>query len=636
MYMKLIDALIDILYEEEIVFLNAIITESQQLQLKDESKKLLQDIGMLFGRGYTKWLVVKLTQGLLKEEDIYKYKEYFKYFEKGRKLNIFTYNDIFKYQNPNQFAQEAINAHDKIIGFEQTHDVEDPKYIVSLQQIQKLENVGIRFLGVTSGGFQCFIIPKNLSGNKEAFETQRNILGRCQGREQGALIEICTFASQEHFDSYLQSDDLFIFFNMKDPSSPYQLHFDSSSFMDKNDNQLDDDDDRLNQFLKFIDSKKMLPLEKKMWFLFEELTPEEIKFIFSREDLKMKYFNFKIHDHFNQLTPEEIKYILHNKELREKYYTFKILNKWDQLTPEDIKIIINDSETSIKKKYFHTRIMEYFEELTPEEIKIIISSQEGGIRPEYFIKKIKKQFNQLTSEEIEILLFFNSRADDMGRIRAYYFNALTKKGNFISVREFDKTINLGIAYIEDSYLEYKLTKTVFINTKGEKDVTGIDIDNITNSEYIKAYFNTISPIHFHFIDKFDKYFEGLATASLSDNYYPDIFINQQGKLDVTGIDFESCPDNLKSTYLNTKFGFLLFNDIRKSNILPHGIYLATDQIGRQIFINSEGKPYVSGIDPKTLDYNMKKTYDNTINSQQGKTITDKYRPPYGMSYRTIK
>ena len=234
MNMRLIDTIFSVLTEQYLKELKEIILEAEDLQLQPSTEHNLEEIGKTFGKGYARWLINKIREKSLKEEDVYKYVQYFKYFEQGKKLGYFTYNDILKYKNPQQFNREAIAAHEKLIGFQ--GDIEtNGKDLISPQQIQSLENVGIKFLGLTPDGYQCFKVPKELKGNNHAFEAYKNILAQCQGREKGAKISICTMANKGYFDNYLESDDFYVFFNMRDPKSPYQFHYASNQFMDKND-----------------------------------------------------------------------------------------------------------------------------------------------------------------------------------------------------------------------------------------------------------------------------------------------------------------------------------------------------------------------------------------------------------------
>ena len=105
--------------------------------------------------------------------------------------------------------------------------------LVTPTQIQNLKEVGINLLGVVDG-YQCFKIPMSAMGNESAYKLYKNILGQCSG----GAIEICTIASFDTFNTYLQDDDYYIFFNKKDPNSPYQFHYASHQFMDRTDSSI--------------------------------------------------------------------------------------------------------------------------------------------------------------------------------------------------------------------------------------------------------------------------------------------------------------------------------------------------------------------------------------------------------------
>jgi len=238
--MKITDVLITILYEESIREINDIILEQEQQnirELSDETKKQIQEIGGLFGRGYARWIIIRLMDKSLKEEDIYKYKQFFKYFEEGKKLGHFKENDILKYKNPIVFEKEVIKSHEAITRY-QGNELVNTKNYVSISQIQQLEKTGIKFLGITANGYQVFKIPKGLGKNQEAFQAQKSLLGRCKGRQSGEGISICTMGNISHFNNYLSTDDLYVFFNLNDDLSPYQFHYASNSFMDKNDHSI--------------------------------------------------------------------------------------------------------------------------------------------------------------------------------------------------------------------------------------------------------------------------------------------------------------------------------------------------------------------------------------------------------------
>ena len=84
--MKLIDTVFTMLSEQYLKELKNIIQEAEELQLQPTSEEYLEKIGKMFGKGYARWLILRMKDKSLKEEDIYKYMNFFKYFEQGRKL----------------------------------------------------------------------------------------------------------------------------------------------------------------------------------------------------------------------------------------------------------------------------------------------------------------------------------------------------------------------------------------------------------------------------------------------------------------------------------------------------------------------------------------------------------------------
>ena len=187
---------------------------------------------------YLQWLVIRVANHLIKDEDIYKFKEYFDIFEKNK--SKFSSNDIHKYKTQdeiNTFVETAIKVREKNIKFDDIKDEKD-KYVTP-NEIEKLESVGIIYLGMNDG-YQVFQVPASLKGNQKAYETYKTILGRCAGREQGAKIDICTIGSFNYFNNYFSEhpgSSYFVLFNLSDPLSPYQVHFESNQFKDKNDKE---------------------------------------------------------------------------------------------------------------------------------------------------------------------------------------------------------------------------------------------------------------------------------------------------------------------------------------------------------------------------------------------------------------
>ena len=184
---------------------------------------------------YAAWLTKMVADKIIKAEDVYKFKEYLKIFNKYKQH--FPIKDINQIKNSfelKEFLNLIIKMRERDI---KVDNKDNSKNYVSPNDIQHLENVGINYLGIVDN-YQVFEVPTELTKNKDAWNTYRNILGKCAGREQGAVIDICTFANFNHFNSYTTDGPLFVMFNMSDPQSPYQFSYESNQFMDKNDTPL--------------------------------------------------------------------------------------------------------------------------------------------------------------------------------------------------------------------------------------------------------------------------------------------------------------------------------------------------------------------------------------------------------------
>jgi hypothetical protein len=181
------------------------------------------------------WLTVKVHNDIILLEDVYKFEEYFDIFEKNK--TKFSEKSIHKYETKEDvglFIQTCIVVRERNIKFE---DILDKDRYVSLNEIEKLEAVGIKYHGLVDD-VQLFEIPNECKNNEMAWKAHREILARCKGREQGAKIEICTMASFSYFKQYLDNNpnsSYWILFDLQNPLSPYQMHFESGNFKDKND-----------------------------------------------------------------------------------------------------------------------------------------------------------------------------------------------------------------------------------------------------------------------------------------------------------------------------------------------------------------------------------------------------------------
>jgi len=184
---------------------------------------------------YTQWLAKNIVKKIIKAEDIDRFKSFFDVFEKNKKN--FPKSDINQYKTEGDIkdfittAQSEREKNIKVTGGDTN------KSLVSRNDVDKLESVGIKLLGLQDG-YQIFKVPQSLKGNKQGWNIYKEVLGRCAGRDQGAKIDLCTMAASNYFDRYLQDGPYYVIFNLADPKSPYQFHYESNQFMDKNDNSV--------------------------------------------------------------------------------------------------------------------------------------------------------------------------------------------------------------------------------------------------------------------------------------------------------------------------------------------------------------------------------------------------------------
>lgn len=186
---------------------------------------------------YAAWLTKMVADKNILPEDVYKYEEYFKIFNRFKQhFPIKDINQIKSRPDLKEFMTIVIKMRDRDVKSDDESKLDSDNY-VSPGDMQRLENAGIQYLGMTDG-YQVFEVPSSLNKDENAWKVYKNILGRCKGRASGEGIDICTFANFSHFNTYTSDGPLFVLFNLGDPQSPYQFSYETNQFMDKNDNPL--------------------------------------------------------------------------------------------------------------------------------------------------------------------------------------------------------------------------------------------------------------------------------------------------------------------------------------------------------------------------------------------------------------
>jgi hypothetical protein len=181
---------------------------------------------------YATWLISTYLKNLIpKNKTIKDFKDYFEVFDKYKKK--FTNKDLGGIKSEtdvNLFvteAEEIIENLNNVIGSTSSKD------LVSLNGIEELKSVGIKYLGLTNNNFQCFEVPSSLRGNEKAHKIYKKYLAECKDRSEENIVNICTMATLEHFNTYLEKGPLFVFFNLSDEKSPYQFSYEGNEYMNK-------------------------------------------------------------------------------------------------------------------------------------------------------------------------------------------------------------------------------------------------------------------------------------------------------------------------------------------------------------------------------------------------------------------
>lgn len=191
---------------------------------------------------YVRFLALAIDKGFIRNSDIEKWgpepDKYFGIFEKAKKTP--TGKSLFPIVDIGQIKSKA-DVEDLIKGVVKfknkdvvsTNLSPEGRY-VSPSDIIKLENVGVDLIG-TESGYQIF---KTSNKSKETWQAYKTILGKCK---DGASIEICTIGGYQHYLEYLTDypgSAYYIIFNQNDPDSPYQFHYETNQFKQRDDSNM--------------------------------------------------------------------------------------------------------------------------------------------------------------------------------------------------------------------------------------------------------------------------------------------------------------------------------------------------------------------------------------------------------------
>ena len=204
-----------------------------------------------------------------------------------------------------------------------------------------------------------------------------------------------------------------------------------------------------------------------------------------------------------------------------------------------------------------------------------------------------------------------NRIDD-SHVRAVFINKLMGT-QYTSVGKFG---DLGgdIAFaMNPEDLKYE-----FINRKGEKDMTGVELDRIRDAATRAAYFNQKYGTKYESVGEFGRYGDNVAKA-----FEPEkgrFYINREGVPDASGVDMNSIDDsNDRATVYNQRFG-TNYDELANFGAYGKGIAVANDNEGNRTFVNDKGKRTTVGVNVNKLPDSLYTLYINQKYKKEYKTV----------------
>lgn len=255
-----------LIYVKELAELNwsfsGIITEINTQRLKSmfldtdkiSERDYEQIIGITKKTAYGMWLAKKVSDGLVKGEDIYKWEEYFEIFD--RRKRDFKYKDINRYKSEDDLRKFI----DEVLLIKRAEQ-DDPSVAKGVSKTNKYEQYK---LGEVEG-FSVYEIPK---GRDDLYGMSCDL---------GSGTEWCTASGKhrEMFDYYIKRGALYLF--LHPDGRKYQFSIESDQYMDKDDKAIDVYKNPFTKFFIFLDEVGVkLPIKTKLELGFLKLSKEEL------------------------------------------------------------------------------------------------------------------------------------------------------------------------------------------------------------------------------------------------------------------------------------------------------------------------------------------------------------------------
>jgi hypothetical protein len=268
----------------------------------------------------------------------------------------------------------------------------------------------------------------------------------------------------------------------------------------------------------------------------------------------------------------------------------------------DNKNNVNPREYKIKyEKYLAKKLNVSNVMIVSDDYSILIKNRSPFMimtnnLPYYVDKEGNKTVNGVNTEEIFKNTENPESSDAYSSERTAYFNTLHNE-NFSSVDTFGR-FGDDTAYANKN----ETGGSMFINKEGKPDISKVEPDRI-NDGYIRAvYFNQLlGEKKFDRVSKFTDYGGEIALATLISSG-DQVFINKKGNEDISNVDITKIFNTAAiTTMINQKLGDEIYRIVNKFNMYGNGVALATQMGGRMVFIDINGKPTLENVDFNRID-----------------------------------
>jgi hypothetical protein len=207
-----------------------------------------------------------------------------------------------------------------------------------------------------------------------------------------------------------------------------------------------------------------------------------------------------------------------------------------------------------------------------------------------------------------------------GYRRAEYFNQLLGENKFEKVGKFE---NYGGEITMATILSSG--ESIFINRKGDPDISGADITKITNTEALTTLINQkLGKQVYKTINTFGKFGEDIAFAT--DINGKKEFIDKEGKSNLGNVDINKINDDkTRAVYVNKLLG-TEYKAVSSFNAYGENVaYVTTGD--KNFFINKQGKPDISGVDINLIQNDLQR--GAYINQKTGSNYLGVVNPNVG-------